>query len=187
MQFKKLLADDDAVSPVIGVILMVAITVILAAVIGTFVLGLGEQVQDTSPSASFSVEYEETSITSGSDVDWDHSTATGNYCDADGDDGSPTNDGILTITHESGESMDAPRLSVSGTNGYAEDDSSGPGCDFTFGASGQSEGQPFSDTDEVGAGSTADLAVQDSDTIRVNWQSSDGETSATLRKWEGPN
>ncbi|WP_338071862.1 type IV pilin N-terminal domain-containing protein [Halorutilus salinus] len=35
--------DDSAVSPVIGVILMVAITVILAAVIGTFVLGLGEK------------------------------------------------------------------------------------------------------------------------------------------------
>lgn len=38
--------DDDAVSPVIGVILMVAITVILAAVIGTFVLGLGQNVQE---------------------------------------------------------------------------------------------------------------------------------------------
>ena len=32
-------------SPVIGVILMVAITVILAAVIGTFVLGLGDSVE----------------------------------------------------------------------------------------------------------------------------------------------
>ncbi|TVT94321.1 archaellin/type IV pilin N-terminal domain-containing protein, partial [Haloferax volcanii] len=31
MNFKQLLAEDDAVSPVIGVILMVAITVILAA------------------------------------------------------------------------------------------------------------------------------------------------------------
>jgi flagellin-like protein len=40
--------DDSAVSPVIGVILMVAITVILAAVIGTFVLGLGENVQETA-------------------------------------------------------------------------------------------------------------------------------------------
>jgi flagellin-like protein len=36
--------DDRAVSPVIGVILMVAITVILAAVIGTFVLGLGDDI-----------------------------------------------------------------------------------------------------------------------------------------------
>ncbi len=49
MEFKKLLDEDRAVSPVIGVILMVAITVILAAVIGTFVLGLGDQVQSTTP------------------------------------------------------------------------------------------------------------------------------------------
>jgi flagellin-like protein len=34
--------EDRGVSPVIGVILMVAITVILAAVIGAFVLGLGD-------------------------------------------------------------------------------------------------------------------------------------------------
>lgn len=38
--------QERAVSPVIGVILMVAITVILAAVIGTFVLGLGEEVEE---------------------------------------------------------------------------------------------------------------------------------------------
>jgi flagellin-like protein len=36
--------DERGVSPVIGVILMVAITVILAAVIGTFVLNLGGSV-----------------------------------------------------------------------------------------------------------------------------------------------
>ena len=57
MNLKQLFTDDEAVSPVIGVILMVAITVILAAVIGTFVLGLGDQVQDTSPQASFSFEF----------------------------------------------------------------------------------------------------------------------------------
>ncbi|WP_231183751.1 type IV pilin N-terminal domain-containing protein [Haladaptatus sp. DYF46] len=38
------LSETRAVSPVIGVILMVAITVILAAVIGTFVMGLGNNV-----------------------------------------------------------------------------------------------------------------------------------------------
>jgi len=53
MDFKLLFDDDRAVSPVIGVILMVAITVILAAVIGTFVLGLGDQVQSTTPQAQF--------------------------------------------------------------------------------------------------------------------------------------
>ena len=34
--------NDDAVSSVIGIILMVAITVILAAVIATYVLGPGD-------------------------------------------------------------------------------------------------------------------------------------------------
>ncbi|WP_410766794.1 type IV pilin [Haloferax sp. DFSO60] len=56
MKLKALLTDDSAVSPVIGVILMVAITVILAAVIGTFVLGLGEQTA-TAPQASFGFDY----------------------------------------------------------------------------------------------------------------------------------
>jgi len=37
---------------------MVAITVILAAVIATFVLGLGDQVSNTAPQASFSTDYD---------------------------------------------------------------------------------------------------------------------------------
>jgi flagellin-like protein len=61
MELKQLFTSDEenrAVSPVIGVILMVAITVILAAVIGTFVLGLGDQVQQTSPNAQWNWEVE---------------------------------------------------------------------------------------------------------------------------------
>jgi flagellin-like protein len=48
-------ADDRAVSPVIGVILMVAVTVILAAVIGAFLLEIGDQ-GETAPKTSFDVE-----------------------------------------------------------------------------------------------------------------------------------
>jgi flagellin-like protein len=58
MKPKQLLTDDDAVSPVIGVILMVAITVILAAVIASFVLGLGDS-QETAPNVSFNFDYDE--------------------------------------------------------------------------------------------------------------------------------
>lgn len=43
MNFKQ---NEEAVSPVIGVILMVAITVILAAVIAAFVLGMGENLPE---------------------------------------------------------------------------------------------------------------------------------------------
>jgi flagellin-like protein len=86
MQLKQLLNDDDAVSPVIGVILMVAITVILAAVIGTFVLGLGDQVQSTAPQASFSFDYT----------------------------GSAAAD--VTITHDGGDAIPQGQLDVSESN-----------------------------------------------------------------------
>jgi len=52
-------SDDRAVSPVIGVILMVAITVILAAVIGTFVLGLGDSLGESQPTAQISVDVDQ--------------------------------------------------------------------------------------------------------------------------------
>ena len=52
MKLSNIFTDDEAVSPVIGVILMVAITVILAAVIGAFVLNLGGG-QNSAPQASF--------------------------------------------------------------------------------------------------------------------------------------
>ena len=48
----KFLKEEDAVSPVIGVILMVAITVILAAVIAAFVFGMAGSVQKTKTVAA---------------------------------------------------------------------------------------------------------------------------------------
>jgi flagellin-like protein len=93
MQLQSLLADDDAVSPVIGVILMVAITVILAAVIGTFVLGLGEGVSSTAPSASFEFEY--------------GSSGSNGNCDLGG------SDPYVEITHKSGDEIPADQVTIS--------------------------------------------------------------------------
>ncbi len=44
--------NEDAISPIIGTILMVAITVILAAVIGAFVFGMPTNIQKTKLMAS---------------------------------------------------------------------------------------------------------------------------------------
>ena len=49
-------SSDRGVSPVIGVVMMVAITVILAAVVGTYVVGLGDSLTETAPQASFTVD-----------------------------------------------------------------------------------------------------------------------------------
>jgi len=55
MRCTELLADDDAVSPVIGVVLMVAITVLLATVVGVFVLDSGPS-SEQMPQTTFGVE-----------------------------------------------------------------------------------------------------------------------------------
>ena len=54
-------SSDRGVSPVIGVILMVAITVILATVIGAVVLDFGNSAGDSAPSASLDVDVNSTS------------------------------------------------------------------------------------------------------------------------------
>lgn len=53
---RRLSPGNRGASPVIGVILMVAVTVILVAVIGTFVLDIGGD-QTTVPNAKFSFDY----------------------------------------------------------------------------------------------------------------------------------
>lgn len=97
-KLKALLNEDRGVSPVIGVILMVAITVILAAVIGTFVLGLGDQLNQ-APQATLDAE--------------------------DASDTSPVNattDDVLSINHNGGDELAAGDYRVVVT---APDDSNG--------------------------------------------------------------
>lgn len=55
MNVNELLTDDRAVSPVVGVALLIAITVILAAVIGGVVLGLGTTGAD-APQAQLEID-----------------------------------------------------------------------------------------------------------------------------------
>ena len=53
---RKFSKDEEAVSPVIGVILMVAITVILAAVIAAFVFGMGGNLGESPPTVSITAQ-----------------------------------------------------------------------------------------------------------------------------------
>lgn len=62
MDLTRLIRDEEGVSEVIGVILMVAITVILAAVLASMVLGIGGESQ-TTPTASFEFDYDQSSRT----------------------------------------------------------------------------------------------------------------------------
>jgi flagellin-like protein len=161
MKIGQLVDDDDAVSPVIGVILMVAITVILAAVIATFVLGLGERVSPTAPQASFTLDYEE--VNQGDDF--------GETADPSA---SPPQ-GILTITHAGGDSISADNLRIAGSDVTGDTVAWGGGSDTPFGAGSQ-----------IQAGDSAAIAIENDDTVRLVFVSDTGQDSATLREYDAP-
>ncbi|ERH06484.1 MAG: archaeal flagellin N-terminal-like domain protein [Halonotius sp. J07HN4] len=57
------LTDARGVSPVIGVILMVALTVILATVLGTVVLDFTGSISEQPPQAAFDYEFTDENVT----------------------------------------------------------------------------------------------------------------------------
>lgn len=89
-------ARDPAVSPVVGVLLIVAITAILAAVVATFALGTTDELDATSPQVSLTSTYDEDAMTltithdSGAVVPADRLSIVGPGGTADWADRSPT-------------------------------------------------------------------------------------------------
>ena len=157
MKLHELFADDDAVSPVIGVILMVAITVILAAVIGTFVLSLGGSVQDTAPNGQFTFTQEDT-----------------NSNDKD----------ELRITHDGGENVMTSNVKVVNDDTTKDYDSNNI-CQNSKN-DGSNDADDWS-SDELSAGDSCtipDSNIGDSNTVRVVWESDEGDQSTTLAKYE---
>lgn len=86
------------ISPVVGVVLLVAIVVILASTVGVFVLGLAEEKQTVTPTVVLSAEY---------------------------DDAGPND--ALTLTAESGDVVPASALElrIDGAGATFDDDLSG--------------------------------------------------------------
>ena len=164
MHLKELFADEEAVSPVIGVILMVAITVILAAVIASFVLGLGNQAGTVQPQASFSFDYD---TSSPNPETWE---------------------GNLTVAHQSGDSVIAEELFLrgeafneSGDSSLATYNSTKSGSNYTASISGQS-----GDREAVVGGDRLDVGANTTYEVDVVWESTEGDSSATLGSDEGP-
>jgi FlaG/FlaF family flagellin (archaellin) len=139
---------------------MVAITVILAAVIGTFVLGLGDQVQSSAPNANFQFEY---------GGDWSSDTGT------------------LTVVHNGGQDVLTDNLEVQvGTStvssGNFTNDWSGSGTTISTGDSANFQ--------EPSGSLSAAASVSDESAgadVRVVWNSPNGDSSNTIGSSTTPN
>jgi flagellin-like protein len=120
-KFKEFVAAKRAVSPVIGVVLMVAVVVILAAVIGAFVLGLGGS-QTTTPQASFTYDNGVLTMSAGESIPVDQISLEDDaaFDDADGDDlveagdtattADSNGDGVITVTWTSADGSESAVL-----------------------------------------------------------------------------
>jgi flagellin-like protein len=186
MDLKNLVADDEAVSPVIGVILMVAITVILAAVIGTFVLGLGDQVQSTAPSAQIATNQDTAMLTDG---------------------GAEVGFKRVELVHQGGDKLPEGNINVTvngepaygvkstDTGSYTRlwdgtgDIVAGDSVKVVAYNSSDMDSESFivDETNEeltVHDATNADNSLQSDDTIRVTWSNDDGSSSSTLKSYE---
>jgi len=179
MDLKQLLTEDDAVSPVIGVILMVAITVILAAVIGAFVLDIGGNQQQV-PQAS-----------------WDFDQSTHDVDDVDGDSvDSADQFPQVTVSHEGGDTISESNIDVT----VDGDPALNADTDYESSSwdSFSSNEIVFSGSGEISAGTSnriiagddnTDDAVQSGellssgDTIRIEWSSDDGSQTQVLQDY----
>ena len=181
MQIKELFTDDDAVSPVIGVILMVAITVILAAVIASFVLGLGNEATNTNPQASFSFEFDE--VAEENSESYDHGLVTASH------------DGGDTISNDElymrGDGFNKSDVTATHPNGNIGDDlgdwvqsETGTFPDHT--EAGLWNGTTSGDDTAIVSGDRAYIYAQSNYEIDVVYEAQEGQSSSTLQSDEGP-
>ena len=151
--------DQRGVSPVIGVILMVAITVLLAATAASLFLGIQDDtLRQKSPTVVLDHKY-----------------------DADG------SSDRLKITHTGGDELETNSLNVVVSNAECGG-AHNPNQRYTLGALGYSEsevtaGASFSMSDSHCAGTDLDLSEA---TVSVVWLGQHGSKSNTLWRWDGP-
>jgi len=138
---------------------MVAITVILAAVIGTFVLGLGENVNST-PQVTWDFDAEDTS-----------------------------NDGTIdqiTITHNGGDSIEADRLNVTGAvndgGGTANPIQFTESSEFSSGTSVTAGDQLILDDGTNGVNTNID--GEEGDVVRIVYTAEGGGSSSVIGTYE---
>lgn len=157
MDLGGVLADDTAVSPVISVVLMLAVTITLAAVIGAFVFGFDEP-QESTPQVEF--DFEEIERPAGNDE--------------------------VEVTHANGATVQNDHLFVTTDAGVRDADGS-PAADNRLSwyqlakDDGATRGEALRVSDSVRFETTA-ADIEDTE-VRIVWQTSPDAPSAILARW----
>lgn len=143
---------DAAVTPVVGVVLMLAITVTVVAIAIPLVLTQSNAVADDQPSVGLGYAYTEA-------VDSDETDVFGVTAD-----GGIDPDGQLTIIFESGDAIPADQLTISGVQ------SSG----------NLTDSDRFETGSKVTPAAEITVWAARGETVQIRWRSEDGEESTLL-------
>jgi FlaG/FlaF family flagellin (archaellin) len=185
MKLKRFLTAEDAVSSVIATILMIAIVVVLASIISTYVLGMAEEIRDPAPQATF------------------EKTQTGATAELTG--GGTVSVTNVTLTHKAGDTLEAgtvemtvngkPAIGFSDTSsstvvvpyqsGEITASDSATVAFYADGSGTPTHGDTIEDNSGLETGSGVSLAkIGSGDVVRIRWTSSDGDRSAFLTRYE---
>lgn len=149
-------AADRAISPVIAVALMLAITVFLAMSASVFVFDVTSSLESEVPTADFAFKYTENV---GSNTYDNYGLQVGNVTWADA--------GLLTINYQRGDNIDPANLEIQGNT------SGGP----IPNASGYANATSFL------PGYVVNVVAVRGETIQIVWSAPDGSESAVLEEF----
>ena len=158
-KFKQMLQDEGAVSPVIGVILMVAVTVVLGAVIGAFVFGIGDKLGEPAPNAQLNFDY-----------------------DADGDSLDIVHDGGDSITPDNTGSLAVSGSDIASNSSDLTWAPSGSTASNNKNVYVLDSGVSLTSGDDI----VTVASVDSGHTVDLQWVSNGGDQSTTLGEFEAP-
>lgn len=172
VQLRKALTDrGNGIAPVVGIALLLGITVLLVVTVGAFITGTVIDASPAeSPDAKFSFRY------------FNQSAADSSTTSLEGD--------VVYIRHGGGDTMSGSNLDLAVVNaktGVGSAPPSGPTSPF----SGQVEPGTEVTLSDASWGLSGpkdppnDVSYYAA-TVRVVWTSPDGQTSAVLASWSGP-
>lgn len=155
-------------TPVVGIVLLISITILLAATVGAFVMGLDDEgVQQTAPTVAMQFDYEAADATGENDT--------------------------LSIIHDTGGGLDPDQTYVTvndATCAVAGDDPNGQyqakddfGEHQRIGAGMSMRVAPS--LPGATLCSSGDLRLEGA-TVKVVWRAADGTASNTVATWHGP-
>jgi len=142
--------DERAVSPVVGVALLLAVTVILGLTVGPFVLGSAGNLVTDTPDADFAFFYNEDMAFEPTD-DFGTSITEG--------------DGMMVIKMERGDTIDPANVEVRAA---------------TSGGNLLEDSEVYGPDDRLRQGDTINVVINRGESVQVIWRAPGGDTSVIL-------